>query len=195
MNRYRIRHSRQSLNDFINDNHVFTFRFRGQLHRATCHASCFVSFENNDLPENVKCEVDQAIYELVRKREASWILPSGAQEIVDRYCAEEFLSWSMTREVLAVCSTCNYKNYVIYEIAHKNWSITRLKNAHDLIDITCGLNGQNYKIGDFTIYRCPTCGRQLFWKAVEIWSVQRIEMCLGVKRWESVVFLKWSIVV
>lgn len=68
-----------------------------------------------------------------------------------------------------MCSTCNYEHYVEYEVTNNGKPVliggkpvTRLKNDHDFLDINCDVNGKNYKIGQFTIYYCPTCGKQLF---------------------------------
>lgn len=68
-----------------------------------------------------------------------------------------------------MCSTCNYKNYEEYEVEHNGKPVViggnpvkRLRNSHDALDIHCDMQGKNYKIGQFTIYRCPTCGRKLY---------------------------------
>ena len=68
-----------------------------------------------------------------------------------------------------MCSTCNYKNFVEYEVTHNGKPVligekpvTRLKSTNEFIDINCDMQGKNYKIGQFTIYRCPTCGCCLF---------------------------------
>jgi len=61
-----------------------------------------------------------------------------------------------------MCSTCDYARYVKHEVENKWKTQTILKNEHDESNMTCDLDGKNYKIGNFTIYRCPTCGRKLF---------------------------------
>lgn len=61
-----------------------------------------------------------------------------------------------------MCSTCNYKNYTETEKTFNGKSIVFLKDDKSTLDIHCDITGQNYKIGDFTIYYCPTCGKKLF---------------------------------
>ena len=62
-----------------------------------------------------------------------------------------------------MCSTCNYKNYEeVKKIGPKDKIITYLKGDNPNLNIECDIEGKNFKIGSFTIYRCPTCGRKLF---------------------------------
>ena len=63
-----------------------------------------------------------------------------------------------------MCSTCNYNSYERTEKTVHGKTIQYLKadNAHMCLDISCDIDGKNFKIGDFTIYRCPTCGKKLF---------------------------------
>lgn len=68
-----------------------------------------------------------------------------------------------------MCSTCNHEKYEQFEVEHNgkpvligDKPVVRLRNTHDCLDIHCDLNGNNFKIGQFTIYRCPTCGRKLY---------------------------------
>lgn len=75
----------------------------------------------------------------------------------------------MSYASMKMCKTCNYKNYIEYEVIHNGTPVLidgkpviRLKNKNEFIDIHCDTQGKNYKIGQFTIYRCPTCGRKLF---------------------------------
>lgn len=60
-----------------------------------------------------------------------------------------------------MCSTCNFKNYVKEEKEVNGKVVTTLKGDNPNLDINCDVNGKNYKIGNFVIYRCPTCGRKL----------------------------------
>jgi hypothetical protein len=64
-----------------------------------------------------------------------------------------------------MCNTCNYTKYIEAEKQMKDKTIKYLKAdpTHCCLDISCDIDGMNYKIGDFTIYRCPTCGSHL-WK-------------------------------
>ena len=61
-----------------------------------------------------------------------------------------------------MCSTCNYKNYTKEENLVNGNTVTFLKANEPFLDIRCDINGSNFKIGNFTIYHCPTCGRKLF---------------------------------
>jgi len=63
-----------------------------------------------------------------------------------------------------MCSVCNPKGYVPYvaEVDKNGREIHRLKWDNEYLPINCKTNGTDYKIGNFTIYRCPTCGKRLF---------------------------------
>ena len=61
-----------------------------------------------------------------------------------------------------MCSTCDYTKYEEVEKETKFGKSKRLHNTHDELDINCDLNGHNFKIGNFSILRCPICGRELF---------------------------------
>ena len=60
------------------------------------------------------------------------------------------------------CSVCDHTTYEEYEVKNKDRVIKRLRNTRDEIDINCDLKGNNFKIGNFTILKCPICGRRLF---------------------------------
>ena len=63
-----------------------------------------------------------------------------------------------------MCSTCNPNKYLPAEKTLKS-NITYFLKAdptHTMLDITCDLEGKHFKISDFTIYHCPTCGRKLY---------------------------------
>lgn len=62
-----------------------------------------------------------------------------------------------------MCSTCNYKDYEEFEIeTFDKQKKKRLKNRNPALDIHCNEYGDDFKIGVFRIYRCPTCGRKLY---------------------------------
>lgn len=62
-----------------------------------------------------------------------------------------------------MCSTCNYKEYEEYEVPIPgNKTEKRLKIKNPFLDINCDITGKNFRIGNFVIYRCPTCGRKLY---------------------------------
>ena len=61
-----------------------------------------------------------------------------------------------------MCSTCDFKNYIKEEKEVNGKTVTTLKGDNPSLDINCDVNGKNYKIGNFIIYRCPTCGRKLY---------------------------------
>lgn len=62
-----------------------------------------------------------------------------------------------------MCSTCNYKSFEAVD-----WKLEHPLGNGSLL-IRCDIDGKNYKLAikneqksEFTIYRCPTCGRKLF---------------------------------
>ena len=66
-----------------------------------------------------------------------------------------------------MCSTCNPKNY--YEVSLRCGPTLQQDLGERNLVIRCDPNGQKYRIAskvedrsDFRIYRCPTCGKQLF---------------------------------
>ena len=62
-----------------------------------------------------------------------------------------------------MCKTCDYKRYVEHEkIDNRGKSTIILKNDDIELDIWCDITGKNYKIGNFTTYNCPTCGKKLY---------------------------------
>lgn len=90
-NKYHVHHKRQNLKDFQNDIHWFHFEYNGNRYMASCQNATFVDFDNEDiLPEDVMCDVQKTIYEMIDKYEKTWSVPKGAQEIADVYCKEEF---------------------------------------------------------------------------------------------------------
>lgn len=67
-----------------------------------------------------------------------------------------------------MCSTCNYKEFSKNEADPNNTYLEQSLGFGSLI-IRCDLKGKNYKIAvkddpksGFTIYRCPTCGKNLY---------------------------------
>ena len=61
-----------------------------------------------------------------------------------------------------MCGTCNYDNYEEAEKIVHGKVVKYLKYDNPNLEIKCDIDGKNFKIGDFAIYRCPTCGRKLF---------------------------------
>ena len=57
---------------------------------ASCYGSASVFFNDESIPEDVKCEVQEYIYELIDESEYKWSIPKGAREIANAYCAENF---------------------------------------------------------------------------------------------------------
>jgi hypothetical protein len=58
---------------------------------ASCQNATFVDFKDeNILPEDVMCDVQKTIYEMIDKYERTWSVPKGAIEIADAYCKENF---------------------------------------------------------------------------------------------------------
>lgn len=67
-----------------------------------------------------------------------------------------------------MCSTCDYRKYIVYnptentegKIADRI-AENRKRLDNQYLFMNCNLDGHDFKIGEFRIYRCPTCGRML----------------------------------
>jgi len=90
MSKYFIKHKKQTLADFQNDCHRFAFWYDGKDIEVSCYSALSVFFDNENIPEDVKCEVQEEIFNLIDKNESKWALPKEAYEIADAYCAENF---------------------------------------------------------------------------------------------------------
>ena len=90
MNKYHAKHKRQNLVDFKNDCHRFSFWYDGKEMEASCYDAVSVFFDDESISEDVKCEVQKEIYNLIDNNESKWAVPKGAQEIADAYCEENF---------------------------------------------------------------------------------------------------------
>lgn len=90
MNKYHIKHKRQTLVDFNNDCHRFSFWYGGKEMEASCYGAVSVFFDDETIPEDVQCEVQEEIYKLIDKNEDKWSVSRSAQEIADAYCKENF---------------------------------------------------------------------------------------------------------
>lgn len=90
MNKYCIKHKRQNMVDFNSDCHRFSFWYGGKEYEASCYGAVSVFFNDENIPEYVQCDVQEAIYKLIDKNESKWSVPKGAQEIADAYCVENF---------------------------------------------------------------------------------------------------------
>ena len=91
MNKYNVKHKRQSIVDFHNDCHRFSFWYDGKKMEVSCYGSVSVFFSDEEnILEDVACEVQKEVYNLIDKNEYKWPIPKGAREIADAYCAEEF---------------------------------------------------------------------------------------------------------
>lgn len=92
MNKYYVKHIRQNLKDFKNDCHRFSFWYNGQK-EVSCYDAVSVFFDEKDnIPEDVMCEIQNKIYELIEKNESKWSVPKGASEIINTY-HETGLMW------------------------------------------------------------------------------------------------------
>ena len=85
-----VKHIKQSLRDFQNDTHRFSFIYSGKKETASCIGSCSVFFDSPDIPENIQDEVMSRIWKLMDEKESTWAAPKGALAIADAYCTEEF---------------------------------------------------------------------------------------------------------
>ena len=85
-----LKHKRQTLHDFQNDCHRFSLWFNGKETEVQCYSHVSVFFDDETIPDSVKCEVQKKVYELIDENENKWTVPKGAQAIADAYCAENF---------------------------------------------------------------------------------------------------------
>ena len=90
MNKYCVKHKRQTLEDFTKDCHRFSFWYGGKEMEASCYGAITVFFNDESIPEDVQCEVQDYIYELIDEYGYKWAIPKGARKIVDAYCQENF---------------------------------------------------------------------------------------------------------
>lgn len=90
MANYRVKHKRQNLVDFQSDCHRFNLWYNGKETEVSCYGSVSVFFEDESIPEDMKCEVQKEIYNLIDKNERKWSVPKGAREIANAYFEEEY---------------------------------------------------------------------------------------------------------
>lgn len=87
---YQLKHKRQTLADFNNDCHRFTLWYGGKETEVSCYQALSIFFDDEDIPDNVRDDVQKDIYALIDKNEDKWSVPKGAQEIANAYCEENF---------------------------------------------------------------------------------------------------------
>lgn len=90
MNNYRVKHKKQNLVDFQNDCHRFSLWYGRKETEVSCYGAMSVFFDDENIPEDVKCEVQKKIYDLIDKNEYKWSVPRDTREIANAYCAENF---------------------------------------------------------------------------------------------------------
>lgn len=83
--RYKVRHIRCNMNDFNIDRHRFRFEYNGNEEIANCISGTTVTFDNDNLPDDVKLEVTEIIYKKMDKEESKRRYPDEAYDIVDEY--------------------------------------------------------------------------------------------------------------
>lgn len=90
MNKYFVKHKRQTLEDFQMDCHRFTFWYSGRHHSVACFHSANLRFVDETIPEFVKLAVQDVIYRMIDNNGHKWAVPKAVQAIADRYCAASF---------------------------------------------------------------------------------------------------------
>lgn len=90
MSQYFIKHIKQTMADFNNDCHRFSFWYNGKQTEVSCYGTVSVFFDDESIPEEVQCDVQEEIYRLIDKNENKWSVPKDAKEIADAYCMENF---------------------------------------------------------------------------------------------------------
>ena len=88
-NKYNVHHKRQTLENFLKDIHEFHFEYNGDR-IVSCVSATTVIFDDEDIPDEVKSEIQNIIYEMMDKYEDKWALPKGAKEIIDAYMEENY---------------------------------------------------------------------------------------------------------
>lgn len=90
--KYKVRHIACNMNDFLSDIHRFRFEYAGETYVVHLVSKSGVVFEGtaDQLPETVRDEVIEIIYEKADKEEFKWRYPQEAYNIADRYVKEEF---------------------------------------------------------------------------------------------------------
>lgn len=72
----------------------------------------------------------------------------------------EILNQIKTKERIRMCSVCNPDNYVLYA-PMQNSAPMRKRFDNPYLDLNCDLSGKDFKIGEYRVYYCPTCGELL----------------------------------
>ena len=90
MNKYCVKHKRQTLSDFTKDCHRFSFWYNGKEKEVSCYGAVSIFFDDESVPDDVKYEISVMVYKLIDKNESKWSVPRGAQEIADAYCEKNF---------------------------------------------------------------------------------------------------------
>lgn len=85
-----IKHKKQTLADFQNDCHRFSLWHNGNVSEVQCYGLVDVLFDDETIPNDVKCEVQEKVWELIDKNDHKWAVPKSAQEIANEYCVENF---------------------------------------------------------------------------------------------------------
>ena len=84
-NKYKVRHIRQSINDFQMDIHRFKYTYNGVEHEANLIGAVTVHFKDFNPPQNIQEEVMDYIYKLFDAKEKDWNPPKRAYELAEYY--------------------------------------------------------------------------------------------------------------
>lgn len=90
--KYKVRHITCNMEDFNTDCHRFRFEYNGKEYVAHCYFALTVMFgENeNEIPEEVREEIKNIIWDKIDKEESTWSYPEEAYRIADKYAEDEF---------------------------------------------------------------------------------------------------------
>lgn len=87
--KYKIRHIACNMKDFLSDAHRFRFEYNNKNYIVTCYGAVDIFFDDKDesvLPDIVKKEISELVWNKIDKEELKWSYPKEAYEIANNYC-------------------------------------------------------------------------------------------------------------
>lgn len=89
--KYKVRHVACNMGDFFADRHRFRFEYNGKEYVAACYGAADIVFDGVEkIPEDVLCELQDIIWDKIKREEKKWRYPKEAYKIADKHCEEEF---------------------------------------------------------------------------------------------------------
>jgi len=90
--KYNVRHIACNMTDFNADRHRFRFEYNGKEYVVPCYRAVNVALDEieDEVPEDVLCEIQKIIFEKIDKEEKKWRYPQEAYDIANDYVRENF---------------------------------------------------------------------------------------------------------